>query len=119
MKTLILSTITASAISLCMVTSAHAVDCSRFEDRSAFFTSIGLTDSASFWAEVATECAASDWSSSDRKTVRDNIRTLTTENAYERPDRETVRDAAEAAGVEVRDARHGKRKKGSRSKRSD
>ena len=119
MKTLILSTITASVISLGMVTSAHALDCSRFEDRSAFFTSIGLADSASFWDGVAAECVTSDWPSSDRKTVRDNIRTLTTENAYVRPDRETVRAAAEAAGVEVRDARHGKRKKGSRSKRSD
>lgn len=111
MKTLILPTVIASIVSLTAVSAAQARDCSSFSSRADFFTSIGLTDAASFWTSVAGECEASNWAEADRSTVRTNIQTLAEASSYERPERETVQAAAEAAGVEL-PARRGKGKKG-------
>lgn len=111
MKNIIVPTLIASALSLAAVSTAQARDCSGFSERASFYTSIGLTDSASFWTSVASECEASNWADQDRSTVRDNISTLADTSSYERPDRETVRTAAESAGVEL-PTRRGKGKKG-------
>ena len=110
MKTLILSTATASLLSLAAFTTAQARDCTGFSNRASLYTSIGLTDPATFWSAVAAECEASNWAELDRSAVRENISTYADTTGYERPDRETVQAAATAAGVELPARRNGQNK---------
>jgi len=107
MKTLILSAATASLLSLAAFTTAQARDCTGFSNRASLYTSIGLTDSATFWSAVAAECEASNWAELDRSAVRENISTYADTT---RPERETIQAAATAAGVELPARRNGQNK---------
>ena len=113
MKTMILSSLAAATVVITLgasVAQAQSRDCTGFSNRADFFSSIGLDDAASFWSSVATECEASNWPEEERRTVKESIRTLAEEAGYERPEREVVEAAAEAAGVELPARRPGKGK---------
>jgi len=122
MKTMVLSSLAAATVVVALgasVAQAKTRDCEGFGERADFFSSIGLDDAAGFWSTLATECEASNWPEEDRRTVKENVRTLAEEAGYERPDREVVEAAAEAAGVELPTRRpgKGKGKKGGRGDR--
>ncbi|MEC8155329.1 MAG: hypothetical protein VX077_10585 [Pseudomonadota bacterium] len=125
MKTMILSGLAAATVVInfgATVAQAQPRDCEGFSNRADFFSSIGLDDAASFWSSVATECEASNWPEEERRTVKESIRTLAEEAGYERPEREVVEAAAEAAGVELPARRPGKGKgkgKGMKGSRGD
>ena len=120
MKTMILSSLAATAIALSLATTtalaqAQPRDCAGFDNRAGFFSSIGLADAADFWTSVAAECEASNWAEADRRTVKTGIRTMAEESGYERPERDIVEAAAAASGVELPSRGRGKGKgKGNR-----
>ena len=101
MKTFILPTVIASIVSLTAVSAAQARDCSSFSNRADFFTSIGLTDAASFWTSVAGECEASNWAEADRSTVRTNIQTLAEASTVVRGAMVQKVDAVDTKGVRL------------------